>query len=522
MDQLNKGRDHDGATTNDAWSTWLSRLFCGASAPWCASVGTNGDGADMQGLPKLSKDVRATVDRVLAEISPRLREISLQIHDHPELGFQEKHAVQVLTKYLEEIGFVVERGAFAIETAFVATFEHVPANDKPAANKRPVQIGFCSEYDALPDLGHACGHNLIAISGLACAVAAKEAITKHNLKACIRLFGTPAEEGGGGKVLMVERGAFEDLDFCVMLHPSDADNSQSQALAMQWMDIHYTGRAAHAAARPWDGVNALDAVCLAHSNVAQLRQQILPTDRIHGIITDGGQKSNIIPALASAKWIVRSATTAQRDALVERTVACFTAAAVATGTQLDVRYTMAYSNLLHNKVLSRLYQREMEARGVHFPSGPDMRAESMGSTDFGNVSYSVPALHPHFYIGVPGVDTHTREFAAAARSEVAHTFTLRAAAALACAALTVVEHPHKLVKKIYKEYLEEKERAGTDEDAIRVDEQPAVAKASAPVPPPTKLRHGGAEPAVHCTTETTPLLQGPPPSYDQAMGAPRR
>ncbi|KNE60017.1 amidohydrolase [Allomyces macrogynus ATCC 38327] len=467
MDQLNKGRDHDGATTNDVWSTWLSRLFCGAGAPWCASVGTNGDGADMQGLPKLSKDVSATVDRVLAEISPRLREISLQIHDHPELGFQEKHAVQVLTKYLEEIGFVVERGAFAIETAFVATFEHVPANDKPAANKRPVQIGFCSEYDALPDLGHACGHNLIAISGLACAVAAKEAITKHNLKACIRLFGTPAEEGGGGKVLMVERGAFEDLDFCVMLHPSDADNSQSQARAMQWMEIHYTGRAAHAAARPWDGVNALDA------------------------------KANIIPALASAKWIVRSATTAQRDALVERTVAWSTDAAVALLRSSDV------------------------PRGVNFPSGRDMRAESLGSTDFGNVSYSVPALHPHFYIGVPGVDTHTREFAAAARSEVAHTFTLRAAAALACAALTVVEHPHKLVNKIYKEYLEEKERAGADEDPICVDEQPAAAKASAPVPPPTKLRRGGAEPAVHRATEATPLLQGPPPSYDQAMSAPR-
>ncbi|ORZ38784.1 hypothetical protein BCR44DRAFT_133530 [Catenaria anguillulae PL171] len=404
-------------------------------------------------LPTLPGSTRSTVDSTIARLDGELRRISLDLHANPELGFQEHHAVQVLTAFLEVQGFTVTRAAFGIETAFTATFEH-----KGQAGTEPIKVGFCSEYDALPGLGHACGHNLIAIAGLAAAVAAKETIVKHNLAAQITLYGTPAEEGGGGKVHMIDAGAFVDLDICLMLHPDSGNNSRPRCLAMQWIQVTYTGKSAHAAASPWDGHNALDAVCLAFSNLSHMRQQLQPTDRVHGIITNGGAKSNIIPAFTAANFIARAPTQKRLTVVVDKLVACLAAAAQATSTQVDIEYTMAYANQLSNDTLATLYQVEMEKRGVKFPPLEEMLAESTGSTDFGNVSHVVPGLQPMFDVEVPGAELHTKPFADKAAPAIeAHKATLRAAAGLACTALTVVANP-ELAKRIRQEFEQDPDR----------------------------------------------------------------
>ncbi|KAI9184392.1 hypothetical protein H9P43_003445 [Blastocladiella emersonii ATCC 22665] len=465
-----------------------------------AALCCSGGGTDKAAkpLPSLSKKIRATVDGTIQSNDEALRALSLEIHSNPELGFQEFHAVSVLTAFLKLRGFTIVEHAFGIETAFLATYEYSEASPTAAKDDEPVKIGFCSEYDALPDLGHACGHNLIAIAGVAAALATKEAIIKHNIYARVTLFGTPAEEGGGGKVRMLEAGAFADQDICMMVHPGDSENSMPASLAMQWMEVNYVGKAAHAAASPWDGTNALDGVCLAFSNVSHMRQQILPSDRVHGIVTNGGAKPNIIPDHAGAKFIARSRNEPELTTLVEKTVACFSAAAQASGTQLDVMYTMAYTNLVSNPVLTKLYQQEMTVRGVTFPSDEEMLAESMGSTDFGNVSHAVPGLQPQFYVGVPGVDVHTRPFVEVAKSPVAHASTLRAAASIASAALTVATHK-KLLKPIRKAFLDQRDKTMREREAKGLAERVHRARVE----------------ACAASSETAPLLSAdaPPPSY---------
>ncbi|KAI9216441.1 hypothetical protein BC828DRAFT_441450 [Blastocladiella britannica] len=475
-------------------------------------------------LPKLGRAIRDTVDATIhSDLNAALRDLSVQIHGHPELGYQEFIASELLSNYMEAQGFAVTREAFELETAFVAVFRHAGTR-RGHFDSEPVKVGFCAEMDALPGLGHACGSffniliieywtlltwmdallqqdtvrlqdnrylcvvvrltkHLIAIAGVAAALAVKEAAVKHDLPVQVTLYGTPAEEGGGGKVRMLQRGAFVDDDICLMLHPEDGDNCLPTCLAMQWMEVTYIGKAAHAAASPWDGINALDALTSAFTNISHLRQQLLPTDRVHGIITNGGSKSNIIPDLTTAKFIARAPTSERLDVLVEKVVACFSAAAQSSGAQLDLEYSMRYSNLRSNPTLARLYQREMERRGIAFPSDDEMRAESAGSTDFGDVSHAVPGLQPMFSIGFPGVEVHTKPFVEAAGSIAAHEHTLSAAAGLASAALTVVAHP-KLRKRIRDEF-----DHGTSDLTVGpiakqpVSERSALLLASSPPPP---------------------------------------
>ena len=235
---------------------------------------------------------RAVCDRV-DELAEVLIQTSRAIHANPELAFQEHAAHDLLTGVLAAQGIDVVQSAYGMETAFEGS----------AGTTGPVVAVLC-EYDALPGIGHACGHNIIATAGLGAGLAA--AVVAEELGGRIRILGTPAEEGGGGKQFMLERGAFDGVDAALMVHPADADLENITSLAVQQAAVTYKGRAAHAAAAPEKGLNALDAAVLGYVNIAALRQHIAPDERIHGIITDGGEKANIVPVRAAANWYVRS------------------------------------------------------------------------------------------------------------------------------------------------------------------------------------------------------------------------
>lgn len=353
--------------------------------------------------------------------SPALRAVSLDIHSHPELDFEEHHAHDALTSYLESQGFDVQRGAFELSTGFQA----VAGTGEPT-------IAIFSEFDALPGIGHACGHNLIAISGVATALGLKAALGKGN--GTVVLLGSPAEEGGGGKALMIARGALEGIDAALMLHPAPLGNALPHMIAAEHFEVRYHGKGTHAGASPWMGINALDATVLAYANISALRQQLHPTDRIHGIITNGGEKANIIPHFTSSQWIVRANAASELAALKQRVTACFEAAATATGCTLEVSVMgPAYDDLRQNQVMGRHYLAAIERLGAQHVSH-DFNMDSGAVTDMGNVSYVVPSIHPVF--GIPATDgNHTPGFTASAATPEAHAATIMASKALAETAL---------------------------------------------------------------------------------------
>ncbi len=370
------------------------------------------------------KRARLAIEAADAE----LREISLGIHSHPELNFEEHHAHEVLTSYLEAQGFQVTRGAFGMPTAFSAI----------AGSGSPTVAILC-EYDALPEIGHACGHNLIAISGVAAGLGVKAGLEAG--QGTVVVLGSPAEEGGGGKILMIERGAFAGVDAAMMLHPSPNSSAWGNLIALQQLQVDYYGRNAHAGSNPWMGLNALDAMVLAYSSISAMRQQIRPTDRVHGVITKGGVKPNIIPDHTSAEFYIRSATVGQLDELRTKITGCFEGAATATGCRLELTPVGApYSEVITNDVLAEAYCENMESFEIRLSS----RAESSGlrgaSTDMGNVSHVVPSIHPMFAIPTEAAN-HTPGFTVAAATREAHIATLKAATGLAMTALDVLTRP---------------------------------------------------------------------------------
>lgn len=380
-------------------------------------------------LAKMQAAAAAAIDGA----SSQLRALSLDIHANPELNFQEHHASTLLADYLEQQGFQVERGAYELATAFEAT----------AGSGGPLLAVF-SEYDALPGIGHACGHNLIAISGAATALALKAALGDGEGR--VVLLGSPAEEGGGGKVFMGERGALEGVDAALMLHPAPDDSVWFASNAIQSLRLEYFGKNAHAAGSPWDGINALDAMVAAYNNVSMLRQQMHPSDRVHGVILEGGLKPNIIPDHTVSEWYIRAATVAELHALKPRVVACFEAAAQATGCTMELTWTgREYADVLTNDVMGERYAEHFRALGGTVAAKGE---PSFGgfSTDMGNVSYIVPSIHPMFRIPVTnGAGNHTPGFTACAATEEAHAATLRASKALAFAALDLYANPGLLV-----------------------------------------------------------------------------
>src|SRR3954451_19075495 len=330
-------------------------------------------------------DGDALKQQVCDEVDRRadlLLDASHRIHAHPELGFEEHHAHGLLTSILADGGLDTERGAFGVPTAFQAS---------SGTGTGPLVAVMC-EYDALPDIGHACGHNVIATAGLGAALAAAAVVDVAGGR--LAVFGTPAEEGGGGKIVMARRGAFTGVDAALMIHPADADLLAMSTIAIQQLLVHYEGKAAHAAAFPWEGRNALDAAVLGYVNVAALRQHIEPTERVHGIFTKAGDRPNIVPQETAAHWYVRSPTMGSLEALKGRVLTCLEAGAVAAGCTMHHEWdSRPYAELRHNEPLGDGYAANTARLGRAVPD-PRLVRGVVGSTDMGNVSQLVPAIPP--------------------------------------------------------------------------------------------------------------------------------
>ncbi|WP_031017846.1 amidohydrolase [Streptomyces rimosus] len=372
--------------------------------------------------PASDDALRARLDAV----AERLLHLARDLHAHPETAFAEHHAADALTTLLADAGLTVERGTAGLPTAFTATAGPSDAD---------LTVGLCLEYDALPDLGHACGHNLIAAAGAGAAIALAAVADDIGLR--VKALGTPAEESGGGKVHLLRAGAFDDVSFAMMVHPGPADDFGGTSRAARGVQAEYRGRAAHAAIAPYDGVNAADACVIAQTALALLRQQLPDGVRMHGIVTHGGDRTNIIPALARVSWQLRAGTLDELEALWPRVRACFEAGAVATGCELTLTEpAAAYADLRQDAWLGDTYARHVRALG----RTPEPAVSIGASTDMGNVSHALPAIHPTIGLGC-AARPHTAEFAAAAVGEQADRAVLDAALALARTAADLATDP---------------------------------------------------------------------------------
>ncbi|PVF97123.1 hypothetical protein CPB86DRAFT_760956 [Serendipita vermifera] len=379
----------------------------------------------------LTRDIVNTINSRIDQVSSALRELSLQIHDNPELGWKEYKAHDAMTEFMTRYGFEVQKHYLGLETAWRADFKHRSSSNK--SNSEPRTLGLNSEMDALPGVGHACGHNLIGIAGIAVALATKTVLEKHDLDGNIVLLGTPAEEGGAGKVRLIEKGGYKDMDICLMCHPGPGPKLSSgtgPSLALNRIEVEYFGHTAHASAAPWEGQNALDAAFLAYSAISALRQQVKPTHRTHGIVEGKDWAANIIPDYAKMKWYVRAPSAAELDVFRERVLNCFKAAALATGCRVKINVDETMCDLRQNAVLAREYVNVIkDSYGMTTNS---VQGAIGGSTEV-TTSYSpeLPSLHPSFAIPTRlNGGNHTPGFTEAARTKQAHTCTLRVSKAL--------------------------------------------------------------------------------------------
>ena len=383
-------------------------------------------------IAKIKSDAIKKVDSQHA----KLVALSHRIHENPETGFHEVKASKWLCAYLEANGFEIERGICDLPTAFRATY----------GKGKPV-IAIMAEYDALPQIGHACGHNIICTAALGAAVAAKAAADK--LPGSIVVIGTPAEEMFGGKAVMAERGAFKDIDIAMIVHPSSHDLSCARALACITLEVEFFGKAAHAAARPEEGINALEALILSFNGVNSLRQHIRERARIHGIITKGGDAPNVVPDHTSGTFLVRAVDETYLEELKTKVLNCFQAAALATGAQLKYAWKEYYAPIRANTTLAGVMAANMRAIGRDPQPIPD---RASGSSDMGNVSVLVPAIHPEVAISAPKVSLHSIEFRAAAVSAKGDRGLIDGAKALALTVVDLLANP-KTVVAIRKEFL---------------------------------------------------------------------
>ena len=373
--------------------------------------------------------LQARASELVDGLADELVEVSRDIHAHPELAFDEHRAHDVLTASLERHGLDVTRGAYGLDTAFEAT----------AGTVGPVVV-ICCEYDALPGLGHACGHNVIAAAGLGAGLAA--AAVADEAGGRVRVLGTPAEEGGAGKILMADAGAFEDVDAAMMVHPAGADLRWMSTLAATSFAATFHGLAAHAAAFPERGRNALDAAVLGYVNVAALRQHIATTDRVHGIFTDGGTKTNIVPERAEMDWMVRTGRVEDLDDLVERVRACLAAGAAAAGCTWEHCTTMrTYADLVSNPVLLDRFAAHADALGRPLADPRLTGAPVTGSTDMGNVSHLVPSIHPVLAVSPPDVSIHSAAFVGHAGGQAGDAAALDGARAMAATVVDLWAQP---------------------------------------------------------------------------------
>lgn len=365
------------------------------------------------------------VKRTISSDAERLVRLSEELHAHPETAWQEHRSSRWVAEALEEVGFAVTPAYLGLETAFFATY-----------GSGPFRIGLCAEYDALPGLGHACGHNLISAISVGAARALAPLADAMGLT--IEVYGTPAEEGGGGKIEMLERGAFAGLDLAMMAHPAPVDVAEAQPFAVSHSAVSFHGRAAHAAAYAEQGVNAADAFTIAQVAVGLLRQQLPPTVRVHGVMTNGGEAPNAIPALTEGRWYVRAESLEQLSGTEDKVWRCFEAGALATGCTLKiVPESKPYAEFRTDEVTLSSYIRNAMSLGRRFDPDSPARSMNRASTDMGNVSQVVPAIHPYIGIGSLPALNHQPEFAASCIGPDAERAILDAATALAWTALDI-------------------------------------------------------------------------------------
>lgn len=372
----------------------------------------------------------------VSEVESELIDISHAIHAHPQIRFEETFASQRLAEALEAHGFSVERGVADLPTAFIARCDRADA-----AEGGPTIAIFC-EYDALEGIGHGCGHNVIASAGLGAALSVKRWLDDNpSVPGRLFVLGSPGEEGGGGKVYLIDAGYLEGVDAAMMIHPGGEDRAERRGLARVSLDITFQGRAAHAAAEPYAGVNALDAANLGMVAIGLLRQQIRPDSRIHGIITEGGAAPNIIPERAAIRMYVRSSESEYlRERLLPAVENCMRGAALATGATVEINQPApAYEDMVTNPVLRDLAERNMHVLGRPVPAASEGDG-AMGSTDMGNVSRVVPSVHPHLQL-VPDLTMHTHEAAAAAGSAEGDKAVVDGASMLAMTAIELYARP---------------------------------------------------------------------------------
>ena len=373
-------------------------------------------------------DLTPRIDANVQREADALLELSHRIHAHPEILFEEFQASAWLADALEQRGFTVERGVGGLPTAFRAVRE--------GAGPGPT-IALLCEYDALPGLGHACGHNVIATMGAGAGFAL--APLMDELPGRLVVLGTPAEEGGGGKVLLLEAGAFEGVDAALMFHPSHRTMPVRGALAATRLTFTWHGKAAHAATNPHLGINALEACLLTFQAINGLRQHFPDEHRVHGIITDGGSAPNVVPERAQAKFLVRHRRLAEVEALRDQVVRCAEAGALAVGARLEVEQGITYAERENNLPMAERFAAYLGAQGIPLDAPPTVGG--VGSSDFGNLSQALPAIHPYVKIAPEGTSNHTHAFAAAAASDAGIAGMLAAAKALAGTAADLLLEP---------------------------------------------------------------------------------
>src|SRR5437867_4781635 len=374
-------------------------------------------------------DAKAGARERLETTRDDLVALSHRIHAHPELGFEEERASTWLAETLDAAGFRVSRGVCELPTAFVAE-----------AGSGPLCVALCAEYDCLPGIGHACGHNVIAAMAAGAGIAAARVADDVGLT--VRVIGTPAEEGGGGKILLLERGAFTGVHAAMMVHPAPVDAVEPPVLALTQFCVRYTGKEAHASAFPEFGINAADALTVAQTAIGLLRQHIRQGDRIHGIVTDGGDAPNIVPAHAAADYIVRARALAELDEIRAKVLRCFEAGALATGATLEVKPSgKPYAEVQHDAALAAVYRRNAEALGRSFPDLGVLLERAAASTDMGNVSHALPSIHPMIGIASLPAVNHQPEFTAHCVTAPADRAVADGALALAWTAVDVACDP---------------------------------------------------------------------------------
>ncbi|KAJ4400956.1 hypothetical protein N0V91_008335 [Didymella pomorum] len=395
-------------------------------------------GSHSESATAVFEEARSNIISTIDGADAGLHKVNKALHQNPELGYEEHFAHQTITDYLSSLGFKVKKHAYGFDTSFEAEY---------GSGGRLVII--CAEYDALPGIGHSCGHNLIATSSIATFIAAAEAMKKHNIEGRLRILGTPAEEGGGGKAKLIDAGAFpKETAAAIMAHPLAAHQvfhkpgyyqglAGLKLIASHKFKTEFRGKPAHAAGEPWNGVNALDAAVAAYSNVGLLRQQMEPDERVHGVIEAGGTVPNVITDYTRMNWNVRSPTIERADKLLARVRNCIEAAALASGCKLEYITSPTYLNLRANRTLCELYAQDMDVLGTKVQINQEKLMNA--STDMGNVSHIIPSFHGAFVIPAKAdVSAHNPAFAACAGTDGGHKAAVNCAKGMAMLALRVL------------------------------------------------------------------------------------